>query len=164
MTAPIQGPTQLTVFLLCCPSGGGKSTYAARLLDIMTAWQSPTVIICPDNLREELTGDINDQSRNHFIFTQLVPIRMNGAHSLGKHIIFDATNTSRKARKGIIEHAKFLGYKIEAHVFHVPIEVCKARNAGRSRVIPEFVIDRQFAQWHEPSLDEGVDRIVEAET
>lgn len=159
MTQPIQGSSRLTLFLLCGPSGSGKSTYAARLLDILTAWQSPATIICPDSIREEL-GDINDQSRNHMIFTQLVPTRMTGAQIQRKHIIFDSTACSRKARKGIIEHAQFLGYRIEAHVFRAPFKTCQARNSVRERRVPIEVIVKQFAQWQEPTLDE-VDKIVE---
>lgn len=119
-----------------------------------------SALISPDLLRLELSGDVSDQSKNGFIFNQLIPIRMNGAHAQGRCILYDATNTTRKSRKEIIKHAKWLGYEVEAHVFHVPIDVCKARNAARARHVPEPVIDRQFAQWQEPSLDEGIDRIV----
>lgn len=120
-----------------------------------------TVILSPDTLREELMGDMSDQSRNGFIFKHLVPIRLNGMHALKKHVIFDATSVSRKNRKDLIKHAKWLGYQIEAHVFRTPIDVCKARNAARARVVPDVVIDKMFAGWQEPELSEGIDRIVE---
>lgn len=147
----------LTLFMLVGPCGSGKTVYANQLVK-----DTPdTVLISPDNLREELSGDMNDQSRNAFIFNKLVPIRMNGAHIQRKNIVYDATCYNRKNRKGIIEHAKGLGYQIEAHVFRTPIEVCKARNTVRTRVVPDFVIDNQFAKWQEPELSEGIDRIVE---
>ncbi len=93
-----------------------------------------THLLSPDALRDELSGF---------------------------HCVYDATCYNRKNRKGIIAHAQFLGYEIEAHVFRTPIEVCKARNAGRERRVPDEVIDRQFARWQEPELSEGFARIVE---
>ncbi len=151
--------TPLTLFMTCGPVGSGKSTYVAALLGQKTL--SLSALISPDLLRLELSGDVSDQSKNGFIFDKLIPIRMTGARALHQCIVYDATNTTHKARKSIIEHAKYLGYQVEAHVFRVPIDVCKARNAARARVVPEFVIDRQFAQWQDPTLEEGIDRIVE---
>lgn len=145
----------LTLYLLCAPSASGKSTYAQTLLA-----RPDTVLVSPDLMRAELMGDINDQSRNGVIFSTLLPIRLNGACAIRRHVVLDATNTSRKSRKAIIEHATGLGYQIEAHVFHVPIDVCKARNAARERIVPNDVIDRQFAQWQEPTLEEGFSQIV----
>lgn len=151
----------LTLIILVAPSASGKSTYAAKLLDKFKANGELASVLCPDALREELTGNINDQSRNGFIFNQLVPIRINGAWARREHVVFDATSVSKKARKSIIGYARANGYEVEAHVFRVPIEVCKARNAARERRVPDSVIDRQFAQFQEPELSEGIDRIVE---
>jgi predicted kinase len=145
----------LTLTLLVGCSGSGKSTYAATLLN------PDTLIICPDSIRGELSGDENDQSWNGLIFSRIIPIRIHGAWIQRKHVVLDATNYCRKNRKGIIERAKECGYRVEAHVLRVPIEVCKARNAGRSRVVPESVIDNQFTRWQEPSLDEGIDEVRE---
>lgn len=144
------------MILLCGPSGSGKSTYAATLL------QRPnTALLSPDELRLELTGDMSNQSKNGFIFNTLLYTRMNGFHNRRVNLVYDATNPAKKDRRPIIEHAKGLGYQIEAHVFRTPIEVCKARNAARTRVVPDEVIDRQFARFAEPTLDEGFSRIVE---
>lgn len=148
----------LTLIMTCGPVGSGKSTYIENLL--LTSLVD-AMVLSPDALRKELTGNVSDQSKNGFIFSQLLPIRMNGAHALGSNILYDATNTTRKARKEIVKHAKWLGYEVEAHVFRVPIDVCKARNAARERVVPNDVIDRQFAQWQDPTLEEGFSRIVE---
>lgn len=149
--------SQLTIVILVGASGSGKTTYANQLL----ASVRDSYHLSPDECRLELTGDMSDQTRNGFIFNTLVPIRMNGAHARKLNIVFDATNPSKKARKEIIKHAKKLGYRVEAHVFRVPIEVCIARNEARTRVVPTEVIMRQFAQFQEPTLDEGLDAIVE---
>lgn len=143
--------------MLIGPSGAGKSTYATSLLK-----QPDMALLSPDELRLELTGNMSDQSKNGFIFNTLLPIRMNGLHGKRVNIVYDATNPDKKSRRAIVEHAHFLGYQVEAHVFRTPIEVCKVRNAARERKVPDFVIDKQFARWAEPTLDEGFTKIVEA--
>lgn len=147
----------LTFHMLVGPCGAGKSTYSAKLLKEL----SHASLVCPDNIREELTGDVADQSKNGFIFNSVVPIRINGAHGQRKHVVYDATCYNRKNRKSIIEHAREQGYQIVAHIFRTPIEVCQARNAARDRKVPASVIERQFENWQEPELSEGIDRIVE---
>lgn len=146
----------LNAYIFAGPSGSGKTT----LVEELRGLGNNLVIISPDYLRELLTGDINDQSANGAIFTAAVPALIDAMATLEKDIVIDATNTTKKARGTLIKQFKSLSYNIIAHVFHVPIEECKRRNAARGRVVPEFVIDRQFAQWQEPSLEEGIDKIV----
>ena len=43
--------------------GSGKSTIARQLNDIYG-----TIIVSPDIIRKDLTGDMNDQSRNTEVF------------------------------------------------------------------------------------------------
>ena len=148
----------LQAIIGCGPSGSGKSSYLNNLLLTVR-----THHICPDKLRERLCGDESDQSRNHEVFSAEVPREIAFAHEHSLDIVYDATNTTRKARKAIIAQLKPLGYLVTAHVFHVPIEECKRRNAGRARQVPVEVIMRQFAQWQEPALEEGLDSIVNVE-
>lgn len=143
--------------VLCAPSASGKTTYAQSLV----AANPGLSILSPDNLRFELTGDMSDQSRNAFIFNTLLPIRINGCHSRVLGCVLDATSTTRKARKLLVEYAKVAGYtRIECHVIKVDEATCQARNAARERQVPEFVISRQFTQWQEPELAEGFDAVV----
>lgn len=143
--------------IIAGPSGSGKSTYAQSLV----ATNPGLFILSPDNLRFELTGDMTNQSRNAFIFNTLLPIRINGCHSRMLGCVLDATSTTRKARKLLIEYAKVAGYtRVECHVIKADEKTCQARNAARERQVPEFVISRQFTQWQEPELAEGFDEIV----
>lgn len=150
--------TPLTLIMLVGAPGCGKSTYAESLLAMST---TDMAILSPDALRKEMTGDVSNHSKDGWIFSHLIPIRLNGLHSRRFNVVFDATSYCRRNRKDIIKHAKWLGYEVEAHVFRVPIDVCKARNAARARVVPSSVIEKQFAQWQEPTLEEGFTRIVE---
>jgi len=141
--------------LLCGAPGSGKSTYGNHLLKTMPN----SNLISPDLIRAEF-GDIADQSKNGLIFNTIIPARIVGANSQSKDILFDATNVNRKNRANIIAQIKELGYRLEIHVMNTPIEVCKARNLARERKVPDSVIDRMFAQFQHPSLDEGFDKIV----
>jgi predicted kinase len=152
--------TSDTIIVLAGPSGSGKSTYADKI-----AKERGFVVISPDECRKELTGDASDQSKNAFIFNTLLPIRINGAHTQGMGAIIDATSTTRKARKLLIDYAKVAGYtRIECHVVHADEATCQARNAARERVVPQKIISQQFARWQEPSIEEGFDQIVYAQS
>src|SRR5665213_239753 len=82
--------------------GSGKSTYARSLLDANSLWE----YLCPDIIREELTGSTEDQSVNGFIFTKVVPQRILSAANSGRDILYDATNYRVKNRRGVFELAK----------------------------------------------------------
>lgn len=154
-------PIKDTAILLAGPAGSGKSTYGERFVANNPGFS----IVSPDLLRLELTGDISDQSKNHFIFSILLPIRIRGLRSQMKGLLLDATNTTRKNRRSLIEHIRDCGFtQIECHVVKVSLEECLRRNAARERVVPQDVIERQHAQWQEPALDEGFDKIVYIET
>lgn len=135
--------------------GSGKSTLAAKL-----AAQDPNlVIISPDALRLELTGDIANQSKNGFIFDTLLPCRINTAMTQRRNILIDATSVTKKARKPLILQAKTNGYSVKVYVMSTTLEGCKVRNAARERVVPDFVLDKMYNQWQEPELSEGIDEI-----
>ena len=71
----------------------------------------------------------------------------------------DATNVSRWERRPYIALAEMYGAEAEALFFDVPLEVCKQRNRGRSRIVPEYALDLLARRMTPPSLDEGFARI-----
>ena len=121
--------------------GSGKSTWLKHLV-------LRTVVINPDTIREELTGDPNNQDRNSEVFaaaharTQAVLMR-------GDDIVFDATNVKESARASLLKIAHDAGSFTALVVFDVPLDVAKKRNANRERVVPEHVLDRMQAQFEE---------------
>lgn len=140
--------------------GSGKSTYAATL----RAAHPEMAYICPDVLRAELSGDANDQSANARIFTHMVPALINKAASQGRDICYDATNVTRKNRRGILEQLKAFGYYVEAHVLDVSLEECLSRNAARDKRVPDEVVTRMHAQLKSGKLDdEEIDAVIHIE-
>lgn len=126
-------------------SGSGKSRWIATLDDTY-------VIISPDEIRRELTGDVSDQTKNNEVFNaafKRVITALNAANS----VIFDATNINSYHRKKMLNYfknsvsAEFDAY---AKIFDVDLEISKERikedvenNVDRSNV-PPHAIDRQY--------------------
>lgn len=154
--------TKNKMLIICGPPGSGKSTYAKQLFaqEIEQNGGHDPCVINADKMRGQLCGDESDQSKNAYIFNTLIPNLIKDAAKDNMDIIVDNTNYNRKNRKNLIKLGKELGYFIEAHVLVVSREVCKERNANRARHVPDFVIDRQFDGWQDPTLEEGFDSVV----
>lgn len=137
-------------------SGAGKSTHVEKLRQ-----SNPSaLIISPDSIREELTGDASDQSKNYQVF-KIAHARLDTAmRNQIPMIIWDATCYNRKNRKEPIAIAKQHGYEVEVFFKKVPLETALKQNQMRQRHVPEDVIKRQFDGLEEPSQAEGIDKIV----
>lgn len=149
-----------TFILLQARPASGKSTYADKLVAQAVLEDVAVTVVCPDQCRLHYCGDINDQSRNHWIFSVVCPALIRDAAAQGVSVIFDACSVTRKARAPLLELAKELGFRTEVHVLDVPLAECIRRNAARERSIPVEVIERMDRRWAAPSLDEGIDQIV----
>lgn len=118
--------------------------------------------VCPDNIRAYFYGDASIQGDGKKVFS----IAYNSAQRLladGKDVYFDATNTTKYTRQLLLKKLKPYASKCVALYFNIPIDVCKRRNAHRSRVVPEHVIDRMYKQlsFNPPTIEEGFDDIIE---
>jgi predicted kinase len=114
-------------------AASGKSTFAARhfLTDC---------VVSSDRLRGEASRPTSDD----VVFTELhrqVQARL----AAGFVAVIDATNTDWMWRAELIADARRYGRPAIAIVFNLPLEVCLARNASRSRTVPASVIGRQVA-------------------
>ena len=136
----------MTWLHLCIsPVAGGKTRYSRHY-----ARMNPgTVRLCPDELRAVIGESESDQTVNFPVFQTL---HFTTEHLLrqGYSVIIDATNYTKKSRKGLLEIAKKCGAKTRAICFCVSIEEAKRRNAQRERVVPEEVIDKQYAGLQPP--------------
>ena len=146
--------TPLTLTLMVGVSGSGKSTHAAKIASPLHA-----VIVEPDAIRKELTGNASDQSRNGEVFR----IAHNRAESYllaGKSVVVDATNLDRKTRAEWIAIARRCGAEARAVVVDTPVDVAKKRNRSRDHVVPLDVIDKQARRLCPPTFSEGFDQII----
>lgn len=139
-----------------CP-GSGKSTWIKK----QNFPQEDSVIVSMDDIRLELTGDTSDQSRNAEVAGIAKSRYRSALQNEVPIVIWDATNTQRKYRRELIEVAKENGYEVVGVWFDIPLEVAKARNSGRDRVVPDHVIEKMYNSLNQnpPSREEGFDII-----
>lgn len=130
--------------------GSGKSTYFANL---------GAHAISSDAIRLQLADDESDQTIHARVFaTARYLLRQRIA--LQRPITYvDATNLTRRDRRPFIKLAQKHACDIEALFFDIPLEVCRARNSSRSRLVPDQVLDRMAAKLAPPSIEEGFSRI-----
>lgn len=140
-------------------SGSGKSTYANGLkTSLKLENKLDTKTISMDDIRAELTSDAADQSKNAEVFN-LTRQRVISGLKQGNNVIVDVTAPTPKDRRTWIDIAKMNGSEVRAYFINTPIEVAKKRNSSRARVVPDFVIDRQFAKLVPPKESEGFDLV-----
>lgn len=129
------------LYVLIGTSGSGKSTF------VKDNWPAfgRAVLVSTDAIRKGMFGDEADQSRGGEVFR----LAYNAVHSWlkeGYSVVFDATSTTDKSRRRLLNAVRDIPCRKVAVLFNVSPAQAKAQNAGRSRVVPEEVIDRQYAQ------------------
>lgn len=130
----------------------GKSSYAKN----MVAKNSSIVIVSSDAIRKELYGSEEDQSHNGEVFNEMLKRTREGL-ATGAHIIYDATNLSRKRRAALLKQLP--DCEKRATVFATPFEVCCERNNSRERIVPQHAMDRMFRSFEPPHWAEGFNSI-----
>ena len=130
-------------------SGSGKSSWIKSQTD------SNTKVVSPDDIRREILGSVNDQSRGGEIFN-IAYQRVIDALNAKNNVIFDATNVSSSDRRNMLKYIKNnvnVDFDAYAKIFDVNPDITKERirkdiEAGvdRSNVPPE-AIDRQYQKF-----------------
>ena len=145
-----------TLIVLCGISGSGKSTFAKHLLD-----NNPTIAIaCPDLVREILYGDASIQGNGNKVFQMAFDIvELSG--KVKADCVFDATNTTRKARKKVIEKGREYYDFILCYYFYPSLVKSLNNMQKRERQVPREILAKQMAQWQTPTVDEGFDYVCE---
>ena len=145
-----------TLIVMVGISGSGKSTKAEELATLYKA-----TIYSSDKLREELYGDVNDQTHNEELFLELHKRMVNDLKK-GKSVIYDATNLSLKNRKKFetyMEQKECYPAHVYAYVMSTPFAKCVERNKNRDRQVPDYVLEKQVKSFEIPFYDEGFDEI-----
>lgn len=112
-----------SLILLVGPSGCGKSTFAARHF-------RPTEVVSSDRCRALVADDEGDQSATTDAFAVLhhiADLRL----ARGRLTVIDATNVQERARRPLIEIARWRRVRAVAIVFDLPEDVCQERNRLR---------------------------------
>jgi predicted kinase len=119
-------------------AGVGKSTFAARHF-------ASTEILSSDGFRAAISGDEADQSVSRVAFAALYRA-LEERLANGILTVVDATSVRRVDRRALIGRADAARVPAVAIVLDLPIGTILARNAGRTRVVDEAVIQRQHVR------------------
>ena len=130
--------------------GSGKSTYLAKL------GAHP---VSSDAIRLQLADDETEQTIHGQVFATARYLLRKRLELKRPITYVDATNLTRHDRKPFIRLAHAHDCEVEALFFDVPLDVCKARNAARGRMVPVDALDTMAAKLQPPSTDEGFTRI-----
>ncbi|MCI0486384.1 MAG: AAA family ATPase [Blastocatellia bacterium] len=125
--------------MLCGPAGCGKSTFAARHF-------LPTQIVSSDDCRARLSDDPTDQRVSEHAF-ELMHFVIKKRLLIGRLTVADAMHLESEYRRRLIRIARWYGFNAALLVFDISLETCLARNAARSRVVPEEILLRQYAMF-----------------
>ena len=128
--------------------GSGKSTY------IKNHFNQNLHVHSSDDIREELSGNVNNQDINKEVF-ELLHKRVKDDLKNGISCVYDATNLNWKRRKAFLESLKGIDCFKVCHVIATPYEVCLEQNNSRDRVVPEEVIERMYRNFDIPWYNEG---------
>ena len=138
-----------TFILLSAIPGSGKSTWARRYQN-----EHPdTYIVASDELRKEMTGRVNDFSKDKEMW-EIFLSRINDYAKNNEDctVIADATNLENRFRSYYYEKTP----NFDRHVlvfFNIPFEICQLQNRMREdeRVVPESAMERMKKQFEKPT-------------
>lgn len=124
--------------------GSGKSYAVGQMF---TADES-AMIINPDTIRWELSGDPADQTQNAKVF-QIAHRRFREAltNDAFRWVVFDATNVQSFARMELLAIASEYDAVPRLMVFDIDYEKCCERNEARERTVPEHAMVRMREQF-----------------
>jgi putative nucleotidyltransferase with HDIG domain len=148
---------QLRFIMLVGLAGSGKSYVAQELIE----GRDDIDLHSSDSIREEILGDVNNQEKNGDVFA-IMEQRTKESLLNGKHVIYDATNISRKKRKHLLSQLpKNLNIDKIAIYVATPIELVIERNAQRERKVPQEVItQKMYKNMQVPIYSEGWSKII----
>ena len=106
-------------------SGSEKSTWIKSFIKNTNEY----IVISPDEMRIEFTGNINDKSKDDLIYEIINIIVPNIIWKQKKSVIIDATNLQKERRRNFINKMNFLfpNICIKYKLFELNPELAKSR-------------------------------------
>lgn len=141
--------------VLVGPSGSGKTTWAEEHF-------REGQILSSDHFRAFFGTGPHDQTVSSEAFAlldQLIEARL----AKGLTTVIDTLGLDEEARQRYRDAATAAGVPCVAVGFDTDPEICRARNAERSRSVPKTVLDKQFRRWREARdtlADEGFSDVI----
>jgi len=130
--------------------GSGKSTYLEKI---------GASGLSSDAIRKLLADDETDQTIHAVVFRTL-RFLLYQRIAIGRPVTYiDATNLTPQERRPYLRIGRLRRCTVEAVFFDVPLEVCRARNARRHRVVPDEALLKMAAKLVPPSVEEGFARV-----
>jgi len=130
--------------------GSGKSTYLEKI---------GASGLSSDAIRKLLADDETDQTIHPVVFRTL-RFLLYQRIAIGRPVTYiDATNLTPQERRPYLRIGRLRNCIVEAVFFDVPIEVCRARNRRRARVVPAEALTRMAAKLVRPTVAEGFVRV-----
>jgi predicted kinase len=141
------------IFVMVGLPGSGKSYKTKELAE-----QYNANIHSSDSIREELSGDINNQDINDLVFKTLHN-RIKKDLQNGKNCVYDACNISYKRRMSFLQSLNKIPCEKICILMATPYDQCLKNNSSRDRIVPEHVIERMYRCFDPPWCYEGWDEI-----
>jgi protein phosphatase len=124
-----------SVIVLAGPTGIGKSSWAARLLDCF--------VCASDEARRMITDDEGDQSATEDAFALVGTIaRLRLSHQ--RPVVIDSTALRAKDRSELISIAQAANVPAYLVVFDGDADLCSRGQRSRKRRVPDTVIERHI--------------------
>lgn len=140
-----------TFWMMIGLPGSGKSTHAQHLAQAHSA-----IIHSSDVIREELSGDVNNQDINDLVFRTLHG-RIKENLRNGTNCVYDACNISYKRRIALLQELKNIPCDKYCVVMATSYDECLKNNAERDRQVPTNVIEHMYRRFDVPWRYEGWD-------
>lgn len=129
----------------------GKSTFFSKLKE----HSDSLVRLCPDEIRKELLGNENDQSKGWLVwgtyYERLEELLKTGTSDL----YLDATFVDRKLRKDTLKLCKNYDVEVSGIVFEEPLITLVFRDMMRSKHVGLRVIRKFMKRFVYPVHEEG---------
>ena len=134
-------------YMACGISGSGKSTFGNTLKSEI----KDLFIVCPDDIRKELTGNISDQSKNEEVWQETYRLIREHLRN-GENVYLSATNLNRSGIKFLLKIAKRAKAPVEVVAFEASRDwnLCYSRvkadidnNVDRSNTLCDIEVDEE---------------------